>query len=223
MKVEPLTPSHAAEAARLHLEGQPRTFLSDLGLGFLTVLYWEIARSPMGFGFVAQEEGKAVGVVAATESTSALFRHLLLRRPLGLAWAVGRRLVQKPGLALKTLQTLAYPSQEHHLPEAELLFIGVRTELQGQGLGGSLLEHLCLEARRRSLSALKVMVDAANEVAHSFYVKHGFHPKGDFTLYGRRMNWYELPLPLLHGDARDVGADPCKVARTGHVCPGEGA
>ena len=84
MHVESLGPQHAPAAARLHLEGQPGTFLSALGFEFLTVLYQEIAAAPMGFGFVAQADGETVGVVAATESTAGLFRYLLLHRPFRL-------------------------------------------------------------------------------------------------------------------------------------------
>ena len=196
MNIEPLSPRHAAEAASLHLEGQPGTFLSELGLRFLTVLYGEIARTPAAFGFVAQENGRAVGVAMATESTSDLFRHLLWRRPLRLVWAALPRLIQHLGLLLRAVRTLAYPSQDAGLFEPELLFIGVRSELRSQGLGRQLLLALCQDGGRRDLPGLKVMVEAANPVANAFYQSCGFVYRTNSTLYGRLMNWYELALPV---------------------------
>jgi len=160
----------------------------------------------MGFGFVAQVDGEIAGVAAATESTAALFRYLLGRRPFGLAWAVLRRLVQSPSLLAKALQTLTYPSHDDGLVEAELLFIGLRRSRRGQGLGRALLLSLCREGEQRALPGLKVMVDATNQPANDFYRRYGFVHNGDFTLYGRQMNWSELALPLPPGAYEGIEA-----------------
>ena len=54
MPIVPLDPAHAAAAARLHIDGQPGTFLTRLGPEVLTVLYRALPQSPAGFGFAAE-------------------------------------------------------------------------------------------------------------------------------------------------------------------------
>ncbi len=57
MPIVPLDPAHAAAAARLHIDGQPGTFLTRLGPDVLTVLYRALPRSPVGFGFADPTPG----------------------------------------------------------------------------------------------------------------------------------------------------------------------
>ena len=51
MPIVPLAADHAVDAARLHIDGQPGTFLTRLGPEVLTVLYRALSQSPVGFGF----------------------------------------------------------------------------------------------------------------------------------------------------------------------------
>ena len=51
LTVTPLTSAYASEAARLHREGQPGSFLTALGDEVLTVLYRLLPQSNVGFGF----------------------------------------------------------------------------------------------------------------------------------------------------------------------------
>ena len=58
MPITPLTPDHAPDAARLHIAGQPGTFLTRLGPDVLTVFYRGLPQSPVGFGYVAGGKGQ---------------------------------------------------------------------------------------------------------------------------------------------------------------------
>lgn len=60
MEITNLAPSHAVDAARLHIAGQPGTFLTDLGLDVLSLLYRTLPQSASGFGF-AMVETSSVG------------------------------------------------------------------------------------------------------------------------------------------------------------------
>ncbi|MCB9160561.1 MAG: hypothetical protein H6644_12065 [Caldilineaceae bacterium] len=67
--IVPLTPDHAPAAARLHIAGQPGTFLTALGPEVLTVLYAQLPQSAHGFGFAAaDDDGTVSGFVSATTS-----------------------------------------------------------------------------------------------------------------------------------------------------------
>ncbi len=48
--------------------------------------------------------------------------------------------------------------------------------------------------RRRGMRAMGLIVDDENETAKRFYLRHGMRPVRAFHLYGRRMQWFVLPL-----------------------------
>ena len=60
MPIVPLAADHAAAAARLHIDGQPDTFLTRLGPEVLTVLYRALPQSPVGFGFADLTPGPSL-------------------------------------------------------------------------------------------------------------------------------------------------------------------
>ena len=72
-------------------------------------------------------------------------------------------------------------------PAAELLSIMVEPALRSYGIGALLMTAFLQECRSRSLSAVTVTVDAANDGAQRFYRRHGFSSWRDITLYGRPM------------------------------------
>ncbi|MFA6317095.1 MAG: ribosomal protein S18-alanine N-acetyltransferase [Elusimicrobiota bacterium] len=69
-------------------------------------------------------------------------------------------------------------------PDAELTSIAVRPEVQGRGLGRSLLDAAVEEARSAGCSKLSLEVSAANLRALAVYEAAGFRP------VGRRPKYY---------------------------------
>jgi hypothetical protein len=108
-----LTPTHAAAAARLHIAGQPGTFLTSLGPEVLTVFYRALPQSPVGFGFVARDDrhtgADVIGFVAATTSTGRLFLELGTRQLPSFMPPLLRRFAHQPSLIGKAVQTVLYP------------------------------------------------------------------------------------------------------------------
>ena len=228
--IAPLAPVHAPAAARLHIAGQPGTFLTALGPEVLTVLYAQLPRSTVGFGFAAVDDdsadadsaddaGAVSGFVSATTGVGRLFAELGTRRMGQFAPALLRRYAQAPGLILRSAQTVLYPLlaraddvDAHHGAPAELLSIMVEPAQRGQGIGSVLLARLVTECQTRRLPALDVTVDATNAAARRFYARHGFVLRKEFTLYGRAMCLYQralttrepdAPPDLRHEDERD--------------------
>ena len=70
----------------------------------------------------------------------------------------------------------------------------VEPHRRSQGTGTLLLTELVAACHERAIPLLDVTVDASNEGAQRFYMRHGFVHHHDFTLYGRRMAQYRLPL-----------------------------
>lgn len=193
----PLAPEHAADAARLHILGQPGTFLSSLGADVLTVFYQTLPQSPVAFGFAAVDPARPhalVGFVSATTSVAALFVELGTRRLPAFLPPLLRRFAQTPALGLRAVQTLAYPflttAPAHEAHPAELLSIMVAPAARSGGLGALLVTALQVECQRRGIATLDVTVDAGNLGAQRFYAKHGFVYVHTFSLYGRAMCSY---------------------------------
>ncbi len=217
MTITTLAVTHAVDAARLHIAGQPGTFLTRLGPEVLTVFYRALPQSATGFGFVTDVPGgraqppAVVGFVAATTSTGRLFLELGTRHLRHFLPPLLRCYGRRPALLGQSLQTLSYPffskpqsaaTQRPAPPVAELLAIMVEPAYRSQGMGAQLMEALVYACQVRQIGALKVTVDGSNEGAHRFYARHGFGEDHTFQLYGRPMCQYQriiAPLPAAQG------------------------
>ncbi len=211
MTLTTLAAHHAPDAARLHIAGQPGTFLTSLGPDVLTVFYRALPMSAVGFGFAALADQPIVdtrsaihsslimhpssilGFVSATTSTARLFSQMGTRYLSEFLPPLSRRFVQKPALIWYSAQTLLYPllSQERTQSptgrRAELLSIMVEPALRGHGIGAQLLQALVTECAIRQIEWLTVTVDANNAGAQRFYQRHGFQLTHPFRLFGREM------------------------------------
>jgi len=210
MQITNLDPTHATDAARLHIAGQPNTFLTRLGPAVLTTFYRALPQSPTGFGFTALAESSTssiIGFISATTSTGQLFLQLGTRHLPAFLPPLLRRFAQRPGLLLHCIQTVFYPLlQRSHagkgadgntpLSTAELLSIMVEPAWRSQGIGAQLLDRLVTECQARKIGALDVTVAADNGGAQRFYARHGFVEQHRFTLYGRPMVSYRNLLPF---------------------------
>jgi GNAT superfamily N-acetyltransferase len=208
MHIVSLAPIHAADAARLHMAGQPGTFLTALGPDVLTALYRALPQTRAGFGFAAtdavgNEAGALLGFVSATTGVGKLFGEIGTRQMGTLLPPLVGQLVRHPALIWRSVQTVAYPLLvggsevgENLLgTPAELLSIMVEPSQRGQGIGARLLAALVEACQIRNISLLDVTVDADNAGAQRFYMRHGFVYHHDFTLYRRRMAHCRLAIP----------------------------
>lgn len=122
MEIVPLTHLHAPTAARLHIAGQPGTFLTSLGQDVLTVLYQALPQSPVGFGFAAcptetlANAGQPAlpspaphGFVSATTSIGKLLFEMGTQRFFQFLPPLLKRYAQQPRLAFRSVQTVLYP------------------------------------------------------------------------------------------------------------------
>ena len=187
-----------ADAARLHIAGQPGTFLSSLGPDVLSALYHALPRTRAGFGFAAVDDGALLGFISATIGVGRLFAEIGTTGLGTLLPPLLGQLARHPALIWRSIQTVAYPllvagSKTGQSP-AELLSIMVEPSQRSQGIGAQLLKALVGACQERNISLLDVTVDATNQGAQRFYTRHGFVHHHDFTLYGRRMAQYQLAI-----------------------------
>jgi ribosomal protein S18 acetylase RimI-like enzyme len=210
MQIVPLAPNHAADAARLHIAGQPGTFLTALGPGVLTAIYGALPRTRAGFGFAAvddpvdntADESRALlGFISATMGVGKLFAEIGTSGMGTILPPLLGQFARRPSLLWRSVQTVAYPllvgGGESGPPPVELLSIMVEPSQRSQGIGAQLLVALLQECQARAIPLLDVTVDANNEGAQRLYARHGFVHHHDFTLYGRPMAQYRLAISLL--------------------------
>ena len=199
MQIIRLAPIHAVDAARLHIAGQPGTFLSSLGLNVLTALYRTLPKTRAGFGYAAvADDGTLLGFISATTSVGKLFAEIGTTGLDTLFPPLLGQLVRHPSLIWRSIQTVAYPlwagGGEAGAPPAELLSIMVEPSQRSQGIGAQLLNALVAACHERNIPLLDVTVDVTNLDAQRFYTRHGFVHHHDFALYGRRMAQYQLAI-----------------------------
>ena len=221
--IVPLTPTHATAAARLHIDGQPGTFLTSLGPGVLRALYLALPQSSVGFGAAALDDSalgnsaseaaisganleNVLGFVSATTSVGRLFLEMGTRHLPQFVPPLLAQYARHPSLLLRSVQTVLYPFLVRNddavtgSAPAELLSIMVEPSARGQGIGSALMETLLIECRERQIALLDVTVDAHNTDACRFYEQHGFAFVREFVLYGRVMCLYQLRLHRENAD-----------------------
>lgn len=182
--ITPARASDVAAVAALHHSMLPDSFLSELGTGFLQVMYRRICKDPGSILLVARTDEALVGFIAGTKDTRALYWRFLSFDLVPAAAAALPVLVRRSRWALETLRygsggaTLA-----QSLPSAELLSLAVLPSARGRGLGKTLVEALQDEFRRRNVVGARVVVAANNPVAITTYQRCGFVPLADVEVH----------------------------------------
>ncbi len=172
--IHPLTPRHAADAARLHILGQPGTFLTSLGADLLALFYRTLPVSPVGFGFAALNgENRTLGFAAVTTSTGHLFVEMATRRLGQLLPPLLTAFARRPSLLLRAGQTLLYHSLTGRGADggdfhAELLLAIMTGRCPQPGESVALCWQSVRSVARRGMTEQSVTVDAANSGARRF-------------------------------------------------------
>jgi ribosomal protein S18 acetylase RimI-like enzyme len=198
MELTPLTPEHARQAAEIHAEGQPGTFLTRLGLDFLTTLYAAMPESPWTFGRVVMDGEIVAGVGVVAVDTDRFFRDVKRRHWPRLGWSVARQVLRDPSLISYIIQSVRYPSKLAPAPdEAEVLFLGTRRAYSRQGIGPKLLLGVLDEAYRRGCASATAIIDRRNRPIRWMIASlPGIHIDRELEMYGRTMLVYRVSLPL---------------------------
>jgi len=168
------TKEDARQIAKIHRKEIQEGFLSSLPPRFLAVLYEAIIESNTSFCAVVQgEDNQVEGFIAGTTNVKGFYayflKHYFVQASILLLPRVFRMRTIK-----RIYENLRYPQRESSLPMAELLTIAIRKEVQGQGIGGQMLEQFVKEMKKRKVSTFKVIVGENLEHAIRFYEKSGF-------------------------------------------------
>lgn len=195
LTIAPLKLAFCRDAAGLHISGIPTGFISSLGVPFVTALYEVIAEDKNSFGFVAVEDGKALGFAAFSIHLSALYKQVALKKGLRFAFVLAGKMLSLRVIK-KVCDNLLYPSKmkKMELPDAELLSIVVAPEGRGKGIANRLVTAGFDECRRRGIEKVKVLVATDNEAANKLYQKCGFVKACQIDSHGVLSNIYVAAL-----------------------------
>jgi hypothetical protein len=199
MEITSLTPSHARQVAEIHIEGQPGTFLTRLGIDFLVQLYAAIAASEFAFGRVALDGTVVAGAGIVALNTGQLFRQVKVRHWHRLAWPVARRMLRHPRLLGELIQSWRYPARNAVRPgDAEILFMGLRHDYMRHSLGPRLLADLLEVTSRRGCPGVTTLIDKRNRAVRWLIGDvPGCAIDHEVELNGKTMLVYRLNLPLV--------------------------
>ena len=144
--VEKAQESNVSEIAILHHQVLSQGFLSNLGVGFLKILYSFLIRNELVLMY--REEDRVLGFVSCAVSSKGIMRRFLLSGFTGIL-QVTLAFIKNPSLLKPLWETFRAPSLSKSgfdvnlkVPETELLSIAVDPGAQKAGIGAQLLSAL---------------------------------------------------------------------------------
>lgn len=177
----------AERIAKIHQQALPETFLSSLGLSFLTKMYSAQTDDSKSIVFVAEDNEEIVGFISGAIEGDSFIKRIILISPIKLFWKIGIQFLKRPSILGKIFQTLKYGKLcQIERVDTELLAIAVVPGIQRGGIGTDLLNALLVELRQKEVKKLKVLVGQELVSAQSFYKKHNFVLQKTIELYGKK-------------------------------------
>lgn len=182
------------DIAKLHMSAFPTFFLTQLGSGFLELLYEGFIEDPRSGILVSTDEtGLIQGFLAYSTDYSGFFKHLVKKHLLAFAWYAALAALRHPSFSLRLLRAFE-KSDEVARPEAyvELSSIAVRPNCESRGVGRSLITHLIGMVDFETYEYISLETDAENnDDVNRFYQNNGFKLERTYsTKEGRKMNEY---------------------------------
>jgi len=171
------------QVAALHADAINQGFLSELGIGFLSLLYEAMDADPDTALIYKVEQGQVQGFVTGGTGLGPICRRLLARFPR-LVWAL-MPVLASPRRIKRIAEILLHSGQSvpEGLPAAELFSIAVRPEARGTGCAGWLYSRLGEYFRSRDIPAFRIMVGEQLAPAQAFYRKMGAIPTATISMH----------------------------------------
>jgi ribosomal protein S18 acetylase RimI-like enzyme len=178
-------------AVRLHEEALSyRSFIARFGSRFLLRIYEDILERELGFlVFAKTPEERIAGFLLACTDVRKLFS-LTMKQYFDYFVLMLPRLITRPHLAARTVETLLYPHKESISVFTELLVIAVERPFRSKEIGMNLVRTMEREFVRRGINEYKVTVHESMADTNRFYRAIGMTRASAFRLYGTTWNLY---------------------------------
>jgi ribosomal protein S18 acetylase RimI-like enzyme len=194
----PATAADIEAIAKVHALAFPGFFLSKMGFGFLCAYYRLVLDYPGGILLVNGQAPEVDGFVTGF-AAPARFYAFMADEKRRFYWPTLAAILRRPALLPRVLHNRrrVEAANVHTSPVlCELSSIGVSPQSAGQGLGRSLVDDFCTEARRMGCERIVLTTDSAqNDTVNAFYLRCGFTLQRSFAAGGSRlMNEYTRSL-----------------------------
>jgi len=182
------------EIAKIHYDTLSyRSFITCFGRQFLYELYNGILVDRLGFFILARIENNVNGfILGCTDSTKLM--SIIFKRPFSYLRLILPKVIKKPALIIKLVETLLYSWKEGVAIKPELLVIAVDSKSRACGVGSKMLCKLNDEFKKRGIFEYKVTVHKVMDKSNNFYIKNGMELIKTFHFYGVDWNIYALQL-----------------------------
>lgn len=164
-------PADSPPIAALHCLQIPWGLLSDLGEAFVATFYRTLIGSAVGFGFLAERDGRIVGFASGVVNWRRFYGEFLRRHPALALRMVARSL---PGRRWRRLLETTRYAASAALPPAELVSIALVPAVRGAGVGDQLVRRVIEEFAGRRVRAIRVTAGWTNLAARRLYERMGF-------------------------------------------------
>lgn len=193
IKVKEIPLYDIKQVVEIHKDAFKGFFLTTLGDDFLNLYYTSLRKHPNGllYGYYTAENLK--GFCAATLHSSGFHKSIIKNNFLAFAQFGIKFLFTSVPTLVRLLENVSKNGNSSNIIDsgnyAELLSIGISSNMQGQGIGKMLVEELEAIIKQRRIDTLSLTTDLySNEKAISFYNSLGYEIYYDFVTFpDRRM------------------------------------
>jgi ribosomal protein S18 acetylase RimI-like enzyme len=178
----------AIHLARLHSETLTESFLSNLGVSFLSKLYDFLVKTEKVLVKIDQNQIK--GFVSFSNDSAKMMKRFLFSCP-GCMVLLIIKTAFRPSILKLLFETFQAPIKSKNknglamLPSGELLSISVDTNCQASGVGSQLLKALEADLMENNIFHYKVIAGEKLKSANQFYLKNGFILVDQILIHGK--------------------------------------
>ena len=189
MQIKIINAAEYQSVAKIHLSAFPNFFLTTLGLKFLETYYKASLKSNETVAVGAYNEvDKIIGFSIGCQHSLGYHKRLVKKNFLSFLFRGIILIATKPTAILRLAKNFdknANPSDDGNY--AELLSIGVSSDLKGSGIGKELIHYFEDELKKRNCKRVSLTTDETdNETVVFFYKKNGYEVIYEFTTYPNR-------------------------------------
>lgn len=213
MLVRKAQPADAAAIAALHIRRLSFGLLSQLGEEFVTSFYASLMDSPLGFGVVAERDGRLLGFTMGVTDWRK-FSGVFLRSHIWMA-VRSLALALRHGRWRRLLETRRYATATN-LPPAELISVAVEPDEEGTGLAAELARGLFAEFQARGVRTFRITTASSNARSIRFYEKLGLRPQPLEMHRGEQAVLYIVSLDSEEAPRTVRGPSLVRVNQTAH-------
>jgi ribosomal protein S18 acetylase RimI-like enzyme len=174
--------------AELHIEALDQSFLSTLGVAFLSLMYEAIDKSEKGTLILRKDGSEVIGFVAGAISVGGIYQEMFRYKRQLLASLLPAMFSLKK--LIRIGENFLYARREDdvgsmNLPNAELLTIAVKSGFRGRRIADQLFSDLSRAFSDKGVTQFRIVVGESLAPAHCFYRRMGARALGEVFLHGK--------------------------------------